>query len=153
MTISGSPNALVPGFLLVALACPSRAQFASSGTTTLSVTMRAGAIAQINTSTTTLTSAGATFNQNYTGTTSFTFKIRTTKAAGTGSVSLKVTTDFSPSGGPSRPTSPTENDALAYTCSLTGLGTACSGSQTASATEPYSGGTFGANTTSASARQ
>ena len=151
MRISRYPNALVPGFLLVALACPSRAQFASSGTTTLSVTIAPEAALQINTSTTTLTSAGATFNQNYTGTTSFTFKIRTTKAAGTGSVSLKVTTDFSPSGGPSVLTPPTENDALAYTCSLTGLGTACSGSQTASTTSTTPVGTFGANATSASA--
>jgi hypothetical protein len=143
---------LLPGcLLLLVLASSAQAQFAASGTTTLSATIAPEAALQINTSTTTLSEAGTTFNLSFTGTTSFTFKIRTTKATGTGTINLKVTTDFSPSGGPSVLTPPTAGDALAYTCSLTGLGTACSGSQTASTTSSTPVGTFGANALSANA--
>jgi hypothetical protein len=148
------PRHLIPwlsGCLLLALVGAAQAQFASSGTTSLSVAIPPEAALQINTSTTTLSSAGATFNLNFTGTTNFTFKIRTTKTGGTGTINLKVTSDFSPAGGPSVLTPPTAGDALAYTCSLTGLGTACSGSQTASTTSSTPVGAFGANAMTPSA--
>ena len=144
-------SCLLPGCLLLVLASSAQAQFASTGSTTLSATIAPEAAIQINTSTTTLSAAGTTFNLNFSGTTSFTFKIRTTKTAGSGTITLKVTSDFSPTGGPSVLTPPTAGDALAYTCSLTGLGTACSSSQTASTTASTSVGTFGANAVSASA--
>jgi len=126
------------------------AQFAGSGTTTLSVTPTAEAAIQINTSSTSLTSAGTTFN-NYTGQTNLTYKIRTTQSSGTGSITLKVTADFSPSGGPSVATPPTAGDALTYTCSVTSPGTACSGSQTASTSSATSVATFGAGASSTAA--
>jgi hypothetical protein len=56
------------------------------------------------------------------------YRARTTPVGG-GSITLNVSSDLSPSGGPSAATG-----ALAYTCSGATLGTACSGSQTASTT-------------------
>jgi len=74
-----------------------------------------------------LTSVGTTF-QPFTGSFAVTYKARTTPVGG-GSITLNVSSDFSPSGGPSA-----AGGALAYTCSAATLGTACSGSQTASTT-------------------
>jgi hypothetical protein len=74
-----------------------------------------------------LTSVGTTF-QPFTGSLAVTYKARTTPVGG-GSITLNVSSDFSPSGGPSA-----AGGALAYTCSAATLGTACSGSQTASTT-------------------
>lgn len=61
----------------------------------------------------TLTSTGTNF-ADYKGTSTFTYFIRTTQSTGTGSITLKVTSDFSPSGGPSVATPPTSGDALTY---------------------------------------
>src|SRR5229473_1227533 len=95
--------------LLAALliVCPAvQAQFAGTGTTTVSVTVGAEASLQVTTATTTLAATGSIFN-NYTGTSNLTYKIRTTASTGTGSITAKVTTDFSPAGGPSVATPPT----------------------------------------------
>jgi len=143
--------AILRASLLLGLAGIAQAQFASTGTTTLSVTIAPEAALQINTATTTVTAAGTSFNSSYTGTTSLTYKIRTTTTTGSGAITLKVTTDFSPAGGPSVLSPPTAGDALAYTCTLASPGTACSGSQTASTTASTSVGTFGANAKSANA--
>jgi hypothetical protein len=125
-------------------------QFAATWTTNLSVTVSAEAALQVTTSTTTLTAIGTIFNP-YTGTTNLTYKIRTTQATGTGSVTLKVTSDFSPANGPSVATPPTAGDALTYTCTGAAPATACSGSQTASTTASTSVSTFGAGASSANA--
>jgi hypothetical protein len=133
------------------LAAPaSYAQFAATGTTTLSVTVSAEAALQVTTSTTTLAATGTIFNP-FTGTTNLTYKIRTTQSTGTGTVTLKVTSDFSPANGPSVATPPTGGDALTYTCTTAAPGTACSGSQTASTTASTSVATFGAGASSANA--
>src|ERR1017187_8698273 len=95
-------------FVAVALASVSaQAQFAGTGTTSVSVTVGAEASLQVNTATTTLTNVGTIFAQ-YTGSTSLTYKMRSTKVGGTGTITLKVTTDFGPAGGPSVLTPPTE---------------------------------------------
>jgi hypothetical protein len=114
---------LVVGFMSISSMF---AQFAGTGTTSVSVTVGSEAAIQVNTATSTLTSAGTTFN-NYTGSTAFTYKIRTTKVGGTGAVTVQVTSDFSPVGGPSVATPPTAGDALAYTCTVAAPGTACAG--------------------------
>jgi hypothetical protein len=133
------------------LAAPATyAQFAATGTTNLSVTVSAEAALQVTTSTTTLAAIGTIFNP-YTGTTNLTYKIRTTQSTGTGSVTLKVTSDFSPANGPSVATPPTAGDALTYTCTAAAPGTACSGSLTASTTASTSVATFGAGASSANA--
>ena len=135
---------------ILAAAPASYAQFAATGTTTLSVTVGAEAALQVTTSTTTLAAIGTIFNP-YTGTTNLTYKIRTTQSTGTGSITLKVTSDFSPANGPSVATPPSPGDALTYTCTAAAPATACSGSQTASTTASTSVATFGAGASSANA--
>jgi len=125
---------LVSLFLLASVAYAD--DFASTGTTSVGVTVGAEAAIRVDTATTNLTTTGTLFT-DYTGTTNFTYKVRTTKVGGSGTITLQVTTDFSPSGGPSVASPPTGDDTLSYTCSVNGPGkggtaTACSGSQTAS---------------------
>lgn len=74
-----------------------------------------------------LTTSPTTF-QSFTGNLTVSYRARTTPVGG-GSITLNVSSDFSPSGGPSAAAG-----ALAYTCNGATLGTACSGSQTASTT-------------------
>jgi len=122
----------------------------TSGTTTVTVTVSAEAALNVTTSSTSLTSLGTNFT-NYTGASTLSYFVRTTLSGGSGSITLKVTTDFACTGtgctnvGPSVTNPPTNGDKLAYTCSLSGVGTACSGSQTASTTSSTSVATFGAN--------
>jgi hypothetical protein len=123
------------------------AAFGSTGTTDVTLTVAAEAAIQVDTATTALTNAG-TFT-DYTGTTNLTYKIRTGKTTGTGAITLQVTSDFSPAGGPSVTTPPTAGDALGYTCTVSSPGTACSGSQTSATTSSTSVATFGANARSA----
>jgi hypothetical protein len=94
---------------------------------------------------------GTTFSNPYTGTTNLTYFIRTGKSTGGGSLTLKITTDFAGTGGPSVATPPTAGDALSYTCTVTAPGTACTGSQTASTTTATALGTWGAGVSSAKA--
>lgn len=124
---------------------------ASTGTTTVSVTVGAEAALTIGGGgATTLSSVGTNF-ANYTGTTSLTYFIRTTASGGTGTITLKVTTDFTcASGGPCVATPPTAGDALTYSCTVAtpgngGTATPCSGSQTASTSTTTPVGTFGAD--------
>ena len=128
----------------------SYAQFASTGTTTLSVTVGTEASIHIDTSSTALNTSGGNFGNPYTGTTNFTYKVRTKQSGGLGSITLKVTTDFTGTGSPSVG-SPANGDLLTYTCSLAGVGTACSSAVTASTTSDTNVVTFGANAKSASA--
>jgi hypothetical protein len=134
----------------VLIASPAYAQFAGTGTTTLSVTVSAEAALQVTTTTTTLAATGTIFNP-YTGTTSLTYKIRTTQSTGTGTLTAKVTSDFSPANGPSVLTPPSAGDALTYTCTVSAPGTGCGSAQTASTTASTSVATFGAGASSANA--
>jgi len=130
------------------LAPAAHAQFAATGTTTLSVTVGAEAALQVTTATTNLTASGTIFNP-FTGTTNLTYKVRTTQSTGSGNITLKVTGDFGPTGGPSVATPPSAGDTLAYTCTVAAPGTACTGSVTASTTAATSVATFGAGASSA----
>jgi hypothetical protein len=134
--------------LLVAPA--SYAQFAATGTTNLSVTVSAEAALQVTTATTTLTAAGSIFNP-YGGTTNLSYKIRTTQSTGSGTVTLKVTSDFSPAGGPSVTTPPTAGDALTYSCTAAAPATGCTGPLTASTSASTSVATFGPGASSSNA--
>ncbi len=71
-----------------------------------------------------LTRSGTAFSP-FTGVLPVSFRVRTT-AGGGGTISLQVTSDFVPGGGPS-----VRNGALTYVCSGAQLGTPCSGVQTA----------------------
>jgi hypothetical protein len=97
-----------------------------------------------------LAALGTIFNP-YTGTTNLTYKIRTTQSTGTGNVTLKVTSDFSPANGPSVTTPPSAGDALTYTCTATAPATGCSSATTASTASATSVATFGAGASSANA--
>jgi hypothetical protein len=119
------------------------AQGSATGATSVTVTVGAEAALTV-TSPTTLAATGTVFNP-YTGTTTVTYFIRTTQSTGSGSITLKVTTDFSPANGPSVGTPPTAGDALKYTCTAAAPATPCSGSQTALTTGTTSVATFGAD--------
>jgi hypothetical protein len=135
---------------MLSLAGVARAQFNATGTTTLSVNVASDAAIQISTGNTAMATAGAAFSSDYTGQTSFIYKIRTSAAAGTGTITLRVTSDFN-AGGPSVTAPPTAGDTLTYTCSVTNPGTGCAGSLTASTTSSTSVATFGSNAKSAKA--
>jgi hypothetical protein len=118
------------------------AQFGTpSGTTSVSVTVGPQAGLNITNSVTGLTLSGS----NYAGTTNLTYFVRTSASGGGGSISLEVTTDFSPTGGPSVGSPPTTGDSLSYTCTVNSPGTACTGPQTASTTGTTNVATFGTN--------
>lgn len=83
----------------------------------------------------TLTATGTTF-QSYSGGVTVTFRVRTTPA-GSGSITMQATGDFSPAGGPR-----IASGNLTYTCGTATLGSACTGTQTASTTSQTSVTTF-----------
>jgi len=74
-----------------------------------------------------LTTSASKF-QPFTGNVVLSYRARTSPGAG-GNVTLSVTSDFAPPGGPS-----VAAGGLAYTCNGATLGTPCSGAQTASTT-------------------
>ncbi|MBI3210931.1 MAG: hypothetical protein HYZ37_18765 [Candidatus Solibacter usitatus] len=135
---------------LVAVPLTFAQTYNTTGTTTVSVTVGAEAALYIDTSTTSMTTSATTF-ANYTGTTNLHYKIRTTTSGGTGTITARVTSDFSPANGPSVASPPTAGDTLAYTCTVSSPGTGCSGSQTSSTSSDTSIATFGADAHSAAA--
>ena len=132
--------------LTLALAGLGQAQ----STTTLSVAVGPEASLTVTTGTTNLATASTTFGNPFTGTTALNYLIRTTKTTGSGTITVKISTDFSPVGGPSVGTPPSAGDALTYTCTVSSPGTACTGSLTAAASAT-SVGTFGPGQSSAKA--
>lgn len=129
--------------LLILLAVDAPAQSAS-GTTTLSVTVPAEAALTVTTGTTSMTTASTTFGASFTGSTNVNVKFRTSATTGSGTLTVKITTDFSPAGGPSVGTPPTAGDALSYTCAITSSATCATGSTTASASAATNVLTMGA---------
>jgi hypothetical protein len=113
-------------FLLIALL-----PFPSDGgtgttTQTLSATINPGYAL------TTPATAALTHGQNYFQPFQTTFAVNyevRTSPSGSGKITLQVTNDFAPSGGPSA-----ASGVLTYTCGAANLGTPCSGTQTASTT-------------------
>jgi hypothetical protein len=123
----------------------------NTGTTSLSVVVAAEAALTVNTATTTLATASTTFANPFTGTTNLTYFVRTSKTSGTGSITVKITSDFSPAGGPLVATPPSAGDALTYGCTVSAPGTACTGPITALTTAATSVATFGTAQSSAKA--
>lgn len=82
----------------------------------------------------TLTKTGTVF-ATYAGSLTIQYRARTTASSGTGSITVKASTDFTcASGGPCIATPPSTGDALSYTCTGATLGSNCAGSQTMSTT-------------------
>lgn len=80
----------------------------------------------------TLSKVGTLFN-SYTGAVTIQYRARTTAAVGTGSITVKASTDFvCASGGPCIAAPPTAGDKLTYTCTGATLGSDCVGTQTVS---------------------
>jgi len=131
--------------VMMLLATTAFAQATATGTTNLNLTVSNEANISITTANTALASGGTTFN-DYTGTTNYVYQIRTTQATGTGSITLKITSDFSAGGGglPSVAVPATAGDALTFTCT-SAAGTPCAAAQTASTTASATAVTFGAN--------
>ncbi|MGO4882523.1 MAG: hypothetical protein ACLP59_17070 [Bryobacteraceae bacterium] len=125
------------------LALAGLAQAQSTGTTTLSVVVGPEAALTVTNGTTSLATTSTTFGNPFTGTTTLTYFIRTTKTSGSGTLTLKITTDFAGAGGPSVGTPPSSGDLLTYTCTVSTPGTACTGSQTASISAATAFGTWG----------
>jgi hypothetical protein len=101
---------------------------ASGGTGTAGQTLTAtlAPVGALTTPGTVTLSKNTNAFQPFTATVPVSYQVRTTPA-GSGSITLRVTSDFTPSGGPSA-----ANGALTYVCSGANLGTPCSGSQTSS---------------------
>lgn len=116
----------------------------TTGTTTITVNIGNMGGLTITNSSTPLTPSGTNPNQ-YTGTTNLTYWVRTATVGGFGAINLKVTSDFSPAGGPSVASPLNSADQLKYTCTVAGPGTACTGTRNASTTGLTSVATFGAD--------
>jgi hypothetical protein len=109
---------------ILALAAPAAfGQFAATGTTTLSLTVGPEAAISVTEVSTPLSLSGGLFS-DYTGTTNFTYKIRTSKDGGTGSITASVA-EFG-AGGPSLAAGD-----LKYTCSVSAPGNGCTTEMTA----------------------
>jgi hypothetical protein len=112
------------GAMLLLVGCG--AAHAATMTITESVSLTLASAAKLSSpATSTLTVSGSTFN-NFTGSLTVNYKARTTQV-GSATLTLKASSDFSPSGGPS-----VASANVTYTCGSAGLGNACSGTQTMS---------------------
>ena len=111
---------LVPVLLLAA----SLSFAATSADTTLTVLV--GAEAAISVDTTPAFTSAPPFG-NFTGTTTFKYWIRTTPTTGTGVITLKVSSDFAPTGGPSVGSPLVPTDTLTYVSTVASPGTAVNG--------------------------
>ena len=111
--------------LLAAVTLPAAASTGTAGQTLSATLSPVGALTTPGTAT---LSSGSTTFQPFIGTVPVSYEIRTTPV-GSGSITVQVTSDFAPAGGPSA-----ASGALTYVCSGANLGTGCSGTQTASTT-------------------
>jgi hypothetical protein len=100
---------------------------AATGTAIQTLSAQINAISKVSVpASLTVTRAGTTFVA-YAGNLIVSYRARTTALTGSGSLTVKATADFSPTGGPS-----IVSGQLTYTCTSATLGSACSGTQTAS---------------------
>jgi hypothetical protein len=91
-----------------------------------------------------LIKSNTSFN-TFAGTMTLSYRARTSQGTGQGSITVKATTDFAPSGGPSIAKPPSAGDTFTYTCSGATLGASCSGAQTVSTTAATNVVTLGAS--------
>ena len=121
-----------------------------SVTSTLNVNVAPEAALTIQTATTNF-SAPSNFADYTAGPTNFTYFVRTSKTGGSGTIQVKISSDFSPAGGPSVAAPPTASDKLTYSCTVpaasSGSVTPCSANSEAATTDTVVA-TFGADTRS-----
>jgi len=99
---------------------------AGTGVTTQTLTATIQPAWTLSAPTSAIMAGGPNPFQPFRSTFAVSYRARTTPS-GSGSITLRITSDFSPSGGPT-----SAGGGLTYTCGAAGLGAACSGTQTAS---------------------
>jgi hypothetical protein len=114
-------------WLLLALGPVPAGGGTGTATETLSATL--SPVGSLTSPGTAALTSGATTFKPFTGSVAVSYLIRTTPSGTGGTITLEVSSDFTPTGGPSA-----ASGALTYGCSGATLGTACSGTQTASTT-------------------
>ena len=119
------PRGWLPGLLVGCLMVGNATGGTGSATQALNVTLTP--VAELSVPATLTLTAGASPFAPFTGSLAVSYRARTTSTGG-GTLTLEVSSDFSPAGGPSAAAS-----NLTFTCA-SGLGTNCSGTQTASTT-------------------
>lgn len=124
--VRGSPYFSLAFCVGAVLIYPAAGYCQLTATATQSVTGTISAIGDLSVpASLTLTTTGGPTTPPYTGSLTVSYRARTT-SSGSGTVTLQVTTNFSPAGGPSA-----ASGSLTYTCSGADLGTNCSGPITA----------------------
>lgn len=138
--------------LIVVAALMVAATVASAQTNTGNTTLRVGVVAEaaivVNTPTTQLNTTGTVFN-DYTGSTSFTYKVRTTKSGGQGTVTASIASDFA--GAASGVGPKVASGDLSYLSSTGGVGSGHASAVTAQVGTATNVLTFGANARSTKA--
>ena len=117
-----------PRVVLILALLPHHGGLGSTASTNQTLYATISPIAKLSVPASVNMAAGATRFSPFLGTLPVNYRARSTPT-GTGTVTVRVTSDFTPSGGPS-----TSAGALTYSCGAATLGTACSGTQTASTT-------------------
>lgn len=124
----GSKRILRPAVMGFLLAAGSIGAAASTGTATQTLTATLNPVGALTTPGTASLTKSLNAFQPFSATVPVSYQIRTTPG-GSGTITVQVTNDFTPSGGPAA-----SSGALTYVCSGATLGTACAGMQTASTT-------------------
>jgi hypothetical protein len=102
---------------------------ASTGTTTQTLNAVLDPIAKLSVPSSVSMIANVTQFSPFSASLTVSYRVRTTPTGTGGSVTMKVSSDFTPAGGPS-----VGSGTLTYTCGSATIGTPCSGTQTASTT-------------------
>jgi hypothetical protein len=111
--------------LLILASLPLRSGFGVTGSTTQTLNASLSPIGKVTAPSSVALTRGSVAFTTYQATLPVTFRVRTTPT-GAGSITMQVTSNFSPAGGPS-----VTANTLTYSCTAS-FGSPCSGSQTAS---------------------
>ena len=115
------------GLLLLVLGILPAACGQGTGTATQVLTAAINPIAKVTVGPSVVLTPGASKFAPFQASLSISYWVRTTAGGTGGTVTARVTSDFTPAGGPSA-----ASGALSYTCTGQTYGTACVGTQTAS---------------------
>jgi len=115
------PWPIAVGFYLLA----GSGSFGASATATQTLSAALSPIAKLSVPLSLTATQGSQKFSPFTGSLPITYRVRTTPTGG-GTLTVQVTSDFAPAGGPSA-----ASGALTFTCGSATIGTPCSGTQTA----------------------
>jgi hypothetical protein len=140
------PTLLAAVIALLLLPSFSRAQNTTTQTLEATIVPLGGLFTFI--SPLTLARTGGSFN-GFSGSMILSYRARTSRGSGEGTITVKATVDFTPAGGPSIASPLTSGDALSYTSTVASPGTAASAQTVAALATSYPVATFGAGASSA----